>query len=90
LRASGGRGSIICASGAGYVPGLEGRLNPIRDGSNRTYIYIDNTAIEGGKPQPYPFSENAPFSVQDSKGNKFTLDVVSIIARSSLIEFTKN
>jgi hypothetical protein len=79
-------GSIICANGIGYVPGLEGRLNPIRDTSNRLYLYADNIAVEGGEPQPVTFELGKPFEVEDKNGQAFDLKVIEIIGRSSLIE----
>ena len=34
---------------------LSGRLNPIRDTRDRTYLYASNIAIDEGKPQPVSF-----------------------------------
>ena len=84
-----GTGSIICASGTGFVPGLTGRLNPIRDTSNRLYLYADNIAIEGGKPQPARFEIGRSFEVEDNNGQVFDLKIIEVIGRSSLVEFTK-
>ncbi|MBA3241788.1 MAG: TIR domain-containing protein, partial [Acidobacteria bacterium] len=44
-------GSAVFHS-TGYIPGLAGRLNPIRDGGRRMYMYADNIAIDGRKDQP--------------------------------------
>ena len=44
-------GSVIFPDRTGYIPGLTGRLNPIRDSQDRTYIYASNIAVNGGKPQ---------------------------------------
>ena len=38
-------GSIIFPEAAGHLPGLKGRLNPIRDTHDRTYLYASNIAI---------------------------------------------
>ena len=57
-------GSIICQSTC-YINGLAGRLNPILDTSNRTYLYADNIAIDGGKQQPAKFSNNVPLELED-------------------------
>ncbi len=83
------KGSIIIANGTGYVPGLEGRLNPILGDQTRKYIYASDILIEGGKAQPYRFTEQVPFSVVDKRGSQFTLEVISILGSSSLIEFRK-
>ena len=40
-------GSLICPHRTGQIPGLDGRLNPILDTSNRTYLYASNIAING-------------------------------------------
>ena len=82
-------GSIVCPDGSGYVPGLEGRLNPIRDTADRLYLYADNIAIEGGKPQPAPFELGVPFEVEDKNGRVFSLKIVEVIGRSSLLEFSE-
>ena len=44
-----GGGSCIFAEATGYIPTLAGRLNPIRDTHDRTYLYAANIAINGGK-----------------------------------------
>jgi len=54
-------GSQIIVSRTGYIPGLQGRLNPILDSIGRTYLYADNIAIEGGKSQPVVFVLNGRF-----------------------------
>lgn len=60
-------GSIICHSTC-HIPGLEGRLNVILDTSNRTYLYAENIAINGGGQQPAPFKINEPFKLEDCNG----------------------
>lgn len=80
-------GSIICPNGTGYAPGLEGRLNPIRDNLDRLYLYADNIAIAGGKQQPVPYVLGETFEVEDRNGKEFGLKVIETIGTSSLIEF---
>ena len=70
----------------GYIQGLNGRLNPILDSQNRTYLYADNIAIEGGKNQPVTFSLNQPFVVEDSFGNQFEFKISSIGKNGATIE----
>src|SRR5262249_41207131 len=77
----------VTIGSTGYINGLNGRLNPILDSLNRTYLYADNIAIEGGKNQPVTFSPNQPFLVEDSLGNQFELKVLSITNDSSTIEY---
>lgn len=79
-------GSIICMS-TGYIPGLQGRLNPILDTSNRTYLYADNIAINGGQNQPAIFSINSPFELEDCDGVVMEVRVLHIQGRTSLLQF---
>jgi hypothetical protein len=82
-------GSVIFVEGTGFIPGLDGRLNPILDAQDRTYIYADNIAVEGGKRQPVNFTTGRPFQAEDVQGNSFEITVVIIIGRSSLIEYRR-
>lgn len=82
-------GSIICESGLGYIPGLKGRLNPILDKSNRTYLYADNIAINGGQSQPASFKLNEPLDLEDCDGIIMQVTIIDIQGRSSLIEYVR-
>ena len=42
-------GAVIFPEATGHVPGVTGRLNPIRDTQNRTYLYASNIAINDGR-----------------------------------------
>lgn len=88
LKAMPGNGSVIINS-TGYIPGLDGRLNPILDTGNRMYLYANNISIENGKNQPADFRLNEPFQIEDSKGKRFELKIIAIKATSSLIQFTR-
>ncbi|HEK1767277.1 TPA: toll/interleukin-1 receptor domain-containing protein [Pseudomonas putida] len=81
-------GSVIC-HGTGYIPGLEGRLNPILDTSNRTYLYADNIAINSGENQPATFKVGEPFELEDSNGVIMEVRVIYIKGRTSLIQFVR-
>lgn len=81
-------GSVICMS-TGYIPNLEGRLNPILDSRNRTYIYAENIAINGSDNQPVTFKVNEPFELEDSNGVVMRVRVLHIQGRTSLLEYTK-
>jgi len=81
-------GSVICHT-TGYIPGLEGRLSPILDSGNSTYLYADNIAINGGKNQPVHFKVNQPFELEDCNGVVMEVRVLSIQARTSLIQFVR-
>ncbi|MDE2771152.1 MAG: putative DNA binding domain-containing protein [Bacteroidota bacterium] len=81
-------GSVIFPDSTGRIPGLYGRLNPIRDGHDRTYLYAQNIAIEGGRQQPVPFRFGKPMRLMDSYGVEMSVTILSIIGRAVLIEYT--
>lgn len=82
-------GSIICPTGTGHIPGLTGRLNPILDTGDRTWIYATNIAVNGGLQQPVSFVRGKDMSMQDADGNEFQVCVVEIICRSSLVDYRR-
>lgn len=75
--------------GTGYIPGLQGRLNPILDTNNRTYLYADNIAINGGQNQPVTFSVNTPCELEDCDGVVMEVTVLHIQGRTSLLQFVR-
>lgn len=82
-------GSVIIQS-TGYIPGLQGRLNPILDSSNRMYLYADNIAINNGENQPVNFSLNEPMLLEDSQGVVMSLIFRFINGRTTaLIDYIK-
>lgn len=81
-------GSIVI-HGTGYIPGLEGRLNPILDAGNRTYLYATNIAINGGKRQPVQFVINEPIELEDANGTVTFATVKHIAANVSLLQYAK-
>ncbi len=80
-------GSLTLAGNTGEIPGLDGRLNPIRDSSNRAWLYADNISIAGKRVQPAMLSLNTPFEVEDSHGSRFAVTVTSINNSSSVIAY---
>ena len=81
-------GSVVFAESTGYVPGLSGRLNPIRDTNNRTYLYASNIAINGGMQQPVTFApHDEQLRLMDANGQERLVRIVAISGRSSLIEY---
>ena len=61
-------GSLIIADGTGRLPGTQGRLNPIIDTLDRTYLYADNIAVNDGQAQPVRFALHEPVRLTDSFG----------------------
>jgi len=80
-------GSAVFAESAGYLPGLRGRINPIRDAHDRTYLYASNISINDGQQQPVNFVPREKLSLTDAKGTELCVRVIEIIGRSSLMEY---
>ncbi|MXZ41280.1 MAG: DUF4062 domain-containing protein [Caldilineaceae bacterium SB0666_bin_21] len=85
VQASGG--SAVFAEGTGYLPGLAGRLEPILDTYDRTYLYAANIAINDGLQQPVDFNLGDDLHLKDADGYELSVRVVDIVGRSSLIEY---
>ncbi len=80
-------GSIIFPEGTGYIPGLRGRLNPIRDSSDRTYLYASNITIDRGKQQPVHFVFGEDLRLIDADGKEAVVRILDITGRSALLEY---
>ena len=80
-------GAVIFSNASGHIPGLRGRLNPIRDTSDRTYLYADNAAIEQGRQQPVSFRVGKPLRLTDAFGVEMSVTIVDILGRSALVEY---
>jgi hypothetical protein len=81
-------GSLIIQS-TGFIPGLQGRLNPIRDTLGRTYIYADNISINGSTAQPFSFELGKPMHAVDAAGHKFVITIIDILGRTTLLQYAK-
>ena len=82
-----GGGSRIFPEQIGYIPGIAGRLNPIRDRQDRTYLYAFNIAINGGKPQAVHFILGEELHLTDADGREALVSIVDIAGRSALVEY---
>ena len=82
-----GGGSLIFAEGTGYLPVVKGRLNPIRDTHDRTYLYASNIAIDQGKQQPVSFTFAEGLRLTDADGREATVRFLDVIGRSALLEY---
>ena len=80
-------GATIFAQNTGHLPGLHGRLNPIRDASDRTWLYADNIAVDEGRNQPVPFRPGKPIRLTDSRGTELSATIVDIRGQSALLEY---
>ena len=82
-----GGGAVILPEGAGTLPGLRGRLNPIRDGHDRTYLYASNIAVNQGQPQPVHFIPGEDLRLTDADGKEVWARIVEVTGRSALVEY---
>lgn len=80
-------GAVIFPEANGHVPGLSGRLNPIRDSLDRTYLYASNIAIDQGRPQPVHFVLGEELRLTDANGREMLVRIVDIAGRSALLEY---
>ena len=80
-------GSVIFEKGTGHLPGLAGRLNPIRDALDRTYLYTDSIAVNEGVPQPVHFILNEALRLLDADGVAMIVCVKEILGRVALVEY---
>ena len=80
-------GSVIFPEATGTLPGLAGRLNPIRDDLDRTYLYATNIAINEGQPQPVHFVPGEELRLTDAKGNRLLARIAAVAGRSALLEY---
>ena len=80
-------GAVIFAQSTGHLPGLRGRLNPILDTSDRTHLYANNIAINGGQQQPVPFRLGQPLRLTDAYGAELSVTIIDIVGQSALVEY---
>ena len=80
-------GSLIFPKRTGHVPGLHGRLNPIRDDLDRLYVYADNVAVNGGVTQPVHFRLGEPLEMTDAHGATVTVRFREVIGASSVLDY---
>ena len=80
-------GSFIFAESTGYLPLVKGRLNPIRDNHDRTYLYASNIAIDRGKQQPVHFVFGEDLRLTDANGREAMVRISDVVGRSALLEY---
>ena len=80
-------GSVIFSEATGRLPGLKGRLNPIRDTHDRTYLYASNISINEGEQQPVSFIPGQDLRLTDAEGTELLARIVDIVGRSGLVEY---
>ena len=80
-------GAVVFPEATGHLPGLSGRLNPIRDTHDRTYLYASNIAINEGRQQPVSFVLGDELRLTDAEGRTMLVRIVEILGRSALVEY---
>ena len=80
-------GAAIFPEATGYLPGLSGRLNPIHDTHDRTYLYASNIAINEGQQQPVHFIPGEDLRLTDADGRELVVRIVEIVGRAALVEY---
>ncbi len=80
-------GSLIIANRSGTLPGIRGRLNPIVDSLDRSYLHADNVAVNEGQAKPVRFALNEPVRLTDSLGVRATLWFREIVGDSSVFDY---
>jgi len=80
-------GAVIFPNATGQIPGLSGRLNPVRDAGDRTYLYADNIAIDEGRQQPVSFLFGEELRLTDAFGHERRIRIIDITGRSALVEY---
>ncbi|WP_420634807.1 hypothetical protein [Candidatus Palauibacter sp.] len=78
---------MIFPERTGEIPGLRGRLNPIPDKLDRTYLYATNLAIDEGRREPVDFFPGEELRVTDPDGAERLVQIVSIVGQSALVEY---
>ena len=81
-------GAVIFPEATGPIPGLRGRLNPVRDSLDRSYLYASNIAINRGEAQPAHFRFGEEMRLTDSEGAEMAVRVMAIVGRSALLEYS--
>lgn len=82
-------GSVIFPEATGYIPGLAGRLNPVRDRFDRTYLYTSNISVNEGQRQPVHFIPGEDLRLTDADGREMVVRVIDIVGRAALVEYRR-
>ena len=80
-------GSLIIANRTGHLPGIEGRLCPMLDTLDRSYLHADNVAVNEGRQQPVRFNLNEPVRLTDSMGASATLWFREMVGASCVFDY---
>ncbi|GAA4275195.1 TIR domain-containing protein [Aquimarina gracilis] len=84
-----GFGSVVINK-SGQVPGIVGKIEPIRKTDKGFALYADNIAIDGGANQPCDFELNKSLSLEDNGGNIIHLTFRFFQGRIALADYCKH
>ncbi len=87
LRPTPDGGSRIFTQPSGHLPGIQGRLNPILDSLDRTYLYADDVAVNYGQTQPVRFALNEPVRLTDSLGAGATVWFREMLGAAGVFDY---
>ena len=80
-------GAVIFPESSGELPGLRGRVNPIRDTLDRTCMYASDIVINDDRREPVPFALGEDLRLTDAEGTHMWVRIVEITGRSVLLEY---
>ncbi len=82
-----GGGAVIFTDATGHIPGLGGRLNPVRDPHDRTCLYAFDLTINEGQEQPVHFSPGEELRLTDAAGAGMAVRILEVVGLSALVEY---
>ena len=82
-----GGGSVVFPDGAGEVPGLRARLNPVRDAHDRTSLYVSGATINKGVEQPVHFAPGEELLLTDSVGTALLIRIPEVLAKAAILQY---
>ena len=80
-------GSVIFPDGAGELPGLRARLNPVRDAHDRTSLHVSGATINKGAAQPVHFAPGEALLVIDSVGTALLIRIPEVLAKPTILQY---
>lgn len=82
-------GSIIITNRSGYLPGLNGKLNPFIDDLGKAFLIATNIEVSQGVEQPVRIAFGREIHLRDSNGFQLWCKFISIVGSSSLVEYRR-
>lgn len=82
-------GSIIITNRSGFLPSLNGKLNPSTDDRGKTFLEAPDLEVNQGVEQPVRISFDREIHLRDSNNFQLWCKFISIIGSSSLVEYRR-